>query len=153
MSNYYTETPTTETHLFNQEHRIPVYGGFWERFAAAIIDGIVMGVINKVIQLAIGEIEGAVAGILVNCLYFALMESSERGATLGKMALGLRVTDMNGGRITFMQGLGRYFGKILSSIILFIGYLMMVWDDRKQTLHDKMAGTLVVKADRFQDQL
>ncbi|RYZ22402.1 MAG: RDD family protein [Chitinophagaceae bacterium] len=132
---------------------MPVYGGFWERFAAAIIDGIVMGIVNKIIQLGIGELEGALAGIVVNCLYFALMESSERGATLGKMALGLRVTTLDGGRITFLQGVGRYLGKILSSLILLIGYLMMLWDDRKQTLHDKMAGTLVVKADRYQDQL
>jgi uncharacterized RDD family membrane protein YckC len=151
MSNYYPEAHAPETDLFANERRIPVYGGFWERFLAAFIDGIVLAVINKLLQMTIGEIEGSVAGIVTNCLYFALLESSSRQATLGKMALGLQVTDVDGGPITFLQGVGRYFGRIVSAIILFIGYIMMVWDERKQTLHDKMAGTLVVKTDKFQE--
>jgi uncharacterized RDD family membrane protein YckC len=60
--------------------------------------------------------------------------------------LGLKVTTTNGERISFGQATGRHFGKYISTIILFIGYLMMIWDDKKQTLHDKMANTLVVKA-------
>lgn len=66
-------------------------------------------------------------------------------ATLGKKALGIKVTDMYGERITFAQATGRHFGKIISTVILFIGYFMMLWDDRSQTLHDKIAGTLVVE--------
>jgi uncharacterized RDD family membrane protein YckC len=53
---------------------------------------------------------------------------------------------MNGHRISFANASGRFFGKYVSAIILLIGYLMMLWDDKKQTLHDKMAGTLVVKS-------
>ena len=75
----------------------------------------------------------------------ALQESGPNQATLGKKALGLKVTSLTGDRISFGQATGRFFGKYVSAIILFIGYLMMIWDDRKQTLHDKMAGTLVVK--------
>jgi len=65
--------------------------------------------------------------------------------TLGKRALGMRVTTLDGDRISFARATGRHFAKYLSTIILLIGYLMMVWDSRKQTLHDKMAETLVVK--------
>jgi uncharacterized RDD family membrane protein YckC len=79
-------------------------------------------------------------------IYFALQESSSAQATLGKRALGLKVTSVEGGRISLGQATGRYFGHIISSIILLIGYFMMLWDDKKQTLHDKMADTLVIKA-------
>jgi uncharacterized RDD family membrane protein YckC len=151
MSNYYTDTHAPESDLFAQERRIPVFGGFWERFLAAFIDGIVLSVINELLKYSIGDIEGSVGSLVIDCLYFALLESSSKQATLGKMALGLQVTNLEGGRISFLQGVGRYFGRILSAIILFIGYLMMLWDENKQTLHDKMAGTLVVKAVKFQE--
>jgi uncharacterized RDD family membrane protein YckC len=73
------------------------------------------------------------------------MESGQKKATLGKQAMGLKVTDLSGGRINFGQASIRHFGKFISAIILFIGYLMMLWDSKKQTLHDKIAGTLVIK--------
>ena len=66
-------------------------------------------------------------------------------ATLGKMALGLKVTDVHGRRLTFGNALGRSLAKILSGLILAIGYIMAAFDDRKQGLHDKMASTLVMK--------
>jgi uncharacterized RDD family membrane protein YckC len=73
------------------------------------------------------------------------MESGKQQATVGKMALGLKVTDLNGQRISLGRATGRHFGKWVSTIILFFGYFMMLWDEKNQTLHDKMAGTLVVK--------
>lgn len=76
-------------------------------------------------------------------LYFALMES-KKGATLGKMALGIKVTDMSGNPISFGRATGRYFGKILSSLILCIGYIMAGFTQQKQALHDIMANTLVL---------
>ena len=79
-------------------------------------------------------------------LYFALMESSARGATLGKMALGLRVTDLNGNRIGFGRATGRYFGKIVSTAIFGIGFIMAAFTQQKQALHDIMAGCLVVRS-------
>ena len=84
--------------------------------------------------------------ILCGWLYFALMESSANQATLGKMAIGIKVTDMSGRRIGFGQATGRYFGKILSSMILLIGYIMAAFTEKKQALHDMLAGCLVVKA-------
>ncbi len=83
--------------------------------------------------------------ILIQWLYYALMESSSRQATVGKLAVGIAVTDMNGGRISFMRATGRYFGKIISAAILCIGYLMAGFTQKKQALHDMLAGTLVMK--------
>ena len=66
-------------------------------------------------------------------------------ATIGKKAMRIKVTDLAGNRISFGQATGRHFGKILSAIILLFGYFMMLWDDKSQTLHDKIAGTLVIQ--------
>ncbi len=77
-------------------------------------------------------------------LYFALMESSPRQATLGKQALGIMVTDLAGQRISFARATGRFFAKILSGLILWIGYVMAAFTERKQALHDLLASCLVV---------
>lgn len=82
--------------------------------------------------------------LAVPWLYFALMESSKNQATLGKMALGLRVTGLDGCRISFGKATGRYFAKILSSMTLLIGYIMAAFTAKKQALHDFVAGTLVL---------
>ena len=83
--------------------------------------------------------------VVVNWLYFALMESSSKGATLGKMAIGIRVTDLQGRRISFGRATGRYFAKLFSSMIFGIGYLMAAFTQQKQALHDMVAGCLVTK--------
>jgi uncharacterized RDD family membrane protein YckC len=84
-------------------------------------------------------------GTIVGWLYNALMMSGPNQATLGKKALGIKVTDTRGHRISFGRATGRYFAQYISGIILAIGYFMMLWDKQKQTLHDNIAGTLVVK--------
>jgi uncharacterized RDD family membrane protein YckC len=76
-------------------------------------------------------------------LYFALQESSERQATLGKMALKIYVTDLQGQRISFGKATGRHFGRILCALTLCIGYMMAGFTAQKQGLHDMIAGTLV----------
>ena len=81
---------------------------------------------------------------IIGWLYYALMESSSRQATVGKIALGLRVTDLNGERITFLRATGRYFGKIISGMILYIGFIMAAFTEKRQALHDLMAECLVV---------
>lgn len=77
-------------------------------------------------------------------LYFALCESSAWQATLGKRALGIRVTDLDGHRISFLRATGRHFAKLLSAFIMCIGFLMVAWTQRKQGLHDMLAQTLVL---------
>lgn len=148
------------TDLFLEEP--VVYAGFWERFGAWFIDAIILSVIGVVIGLVLGRPRitytdnsslyvlyfntSNLFNLIIGWLYFALQESGPSQATVGKRALGLKVTSMNGGRISFGQATGRHFAQFLSAIIIFIGYLMVIWDAKKQALHDKLAGTLVVKA-------
>ncbi len=89
----------------------------------------------------------ALISIVITWLYFALMESSSKQGTLGKMALGIKVTDIEGNRISFLRATGRYFGKILSGMILMIGYIMAGLTPKKQALHDMLANCLVMKVD------
>ncbi|HRH65784.1 MAG TPA: RDD family protein [Bacteroidia bacterium] len=138
------------------------YAGFGDRLVALIIDSILLWIVNAIISAAFIGIAMVTSQALttesvgslvlmyivivgINYLYFALMESSERMATIGKRAMGLKVCDMNGERISFGRATGRYFAKIISGIILGIGYLMVIWSDKKQGLHDQIAGTLVTK--------
>lgn len=143
------------------------YGGFWRRFFAYFIDSIILNIAG----LIVGALGGGVLGILMvgagngpddigsaasvlgggislifGWLYFALLESSSWQGTVGKKALGLCVTDLDGGRISFGRATGRYFAKFISAIIFGIGFLMVAFTDRKQGLHDMIASTLVYKA-------
>ncbi len=86
--------------------------------------------------------------IVLTWLYSALMESSSKKATLGKMALGLIVTDSQGNKITFARASGRFFAKILSGLILNIGFIMAAFTQKKQALHDIIADTLVLEVKR-----
>lgn len=86
-----------------------------------------------------------VIGLIIGIAYFVGFESSAYQATPGKMALGLIVTDSDGRRISPMRAVGRYFAKILSAMILLIGFIMVAFTERKQGLHDMIASTLVVK--------
>lgn len=142
METMYSTPETQTTDLFLEEPI--VHGTFWERFAAAFLDGLILIIPNYALQIFLGPL-GILVSFLLPWLYSAFMESGSNQATFGKKAMGLKVTTADGQPISFGQATGRHFGKIVSSIILFIGYLMMLWDDNKQTLHDKMAGTLVVK--------
>jgi uncharacterized RDD family membrane protein YckC len=143
------------------------YGGFWLRFVAYIIDAIILNVVLSALasvmgmgimmpwaidpDLAMAYGMSSILGYIVvsqvgTWLYFALMEASGMQGTLGKKALGMMVTDLDGQRIGFGRATGRYFAKILSGLILGIGYFMVGWTQRKQGLHDMLAGTLVYKA-------
>jgi uncharacterized RDD family membrane protein YckC len=130
------------------------YAGFWIRVGAYIIDGILLMVIQLVISYVIfggysftePNRSLSIISILIGVVYFAGMESSARQATLGKILLGLKVGDAQGNKITFGNAVGRYFAKILSALILFIGFMMIGWDAKKQGLHDKLASTYVFEA-------
>lgn len=141
-------------------HPLPrSYAGFWLRFIAAIVDGILVQIMSFVVGvLATGALvstgpqaagsAGSIRGLLGICtawLYFALFESSSRQATLGKSMLSIKVTDTDGNRISFGQATGRYFAKIISGLIFLIGYMMAGWTEKKQALHDIMASCLVVR--------
>jgi uncharacterized RDD family membrane protein YckC len=143
------------------------YGGFWRRCAALIIDEMFISVVVVGAEAVVGAIAGVNSGLrlaifggrqlgavfalkfmggtLIHWLYWAGLESSGYQATLGKMMLGLIVTDLNGEPIDFGRATGRYFGKFISSLLLLFGFLMAGWTGKKQALHDIMAGTLVVR--------
>ena len=132
------------------------YAGFWKRFAAAFIDGIIHIVVwfVFVIIMVVGGIDdpdvvegiGARFGfdIIFGWFYYSIMGSSPTQGTLGKMALGIKVTDLEGNRVGFGKATGRYFGKIISALMLSIGFIMVAFTEKKQGLHDMMAGCLVV---------
>ncbi|MGH6881778.1 RDD family protein [Hypericibacter sp.] len=146
------------------------YGGFWRRAVAALIDSVIIGIVMSVIGMFLPIVENAgmsnispseqAAGIAAEVnlttlgtaillaggwLYAALLESSPRQATFGKMALSLRVTDMEGERINFAQASGRFFAKLLSLMVFLIGFVMVAFTPRKQGLHDMLAKTLVIR--------
>jgi len=151
------------------------YAGFWLRLIAYIIDSVIAAlgigvfVVIGVMIVGVGffhnideDFNGpgnvlAPVGILLILLiafvaiagvwiYYAWFESSPHQATLGKMALGLIVTDMQGRRITFARASGRFFAKIITGLIpFFIGYIMAGFTERKQALHDMIAGCLVLR--------
>jgi uncharacterized RDD family membrane protein YckC len=130
------------------------YAEPWRRLLAYIIDAIILGIIQEIFGFIFGILLGTESitylaiyvpfVIVLNWLYFAYLESSPTQATLGKRALNIRVVSTSGERISFKQGTVRYLAKILSAIILLIGYIMIIFDKDKQGLHDKLANTYVV---------
>ena len=144
------------------------YAGFWIRVGAYLIDIIILVIAMSLLQAITGIDMGAnysaqlndalveggssetsavgqLLGLIIGIAYFAGLESSAWQATVGKKALGLTVIDASGRRISFLRAVGRYFAKILSGIILAIGYIMVAFTQKKQGLHDMLASTLVVK--------
>jgi len=133
------------------------WAGFWRRLGALFIDLALLSVVALPAGAAfvvaadglglgpnVAFAAGLVIGLLADWVYHAAMESSQYQATLGKMALGIIVTDLNGNTITFGRATGRHFGKFVSGLLCGIGYIMAGFTEKKQALHDMMAGCLVM---------
>lgn len=135
------------------------FAGFWIRFGAKIIDGIILWVVNMVTTMATTLLlttskspETAIVAALLNFLiqisvaiaYNAYFLSSKYQATPGKMACGLKVITADGGTVSAWRAVGRYFAEILSSLILMIGYIMVAFDEEKRALHDRICNTRVI---------
>lgn len=135
------------------------YGGFWIRAGAKIIDGLIQWVLQMAITTplallsstsgsdgmpGIGSILGSLLGMAMG-IALPTFFLGKFGATLGKMACGLKVIVADGSRITYLGALGRSFAEILSSLILLIGYIMAASDSEKRTLHDRICNTRVVR--------
>lgn len=146
------------------------YAGFWIRFVAYFIDGLIIGIPIFFISLIVGfftsvsvvtsedyiyaseeeliavlllQLFVGLISFVIGVLYFTSMHASKWQATLGKLIVGIKVTDLNGDRISFWRALGRYFATILSAI-LYIGYIIAAFTEKKQSLHDFIASTIVV---------
>lgn len=128
----------------------PLYAGFWRRVAAYLIDSTVLGVAVALILLpfSFNEYLAMIGGLIAIVFffgYFIVMHSSPLQATVGKLLLGVKVTDREGNRIGIGRSVGRFLGMFISSLTLGIGYLLAGVTERRQALHDMIAGTLVVR--------
>jgi uncharacterized RDD family membrane protein YckC len=124
------------------------YAGFWIRLSAWFWDVLILGVPSGVISIIIVLLTGVESlqyvvslGIAILVIYF----EGVLGGTPGKMIVGIMIQNDKGNFIGFPTAILRYIGKILSTIILCIGFIMIGWDKKKQGLHDKIAKSYVVK--------
>ena len=144
------------------------YAGFWKRFGAALVDLIVLAICAFLVGMSLealiglgppnrdGDIESDYENMIkifflcyfiafgLQLVYFIGMESSPCQGTLGKMALGIKVTDLEGERISFMRASGRWFAKMMSVSSCFVGFITVGFNERKQALHDILVRTLVI---------
>lgn len=131
-----------------------IYAGFWRRALAFAVDFALIAVVYFILAFILRLFLGGETALLqgaalwaVLSFYWVILESSSLQATIGKKILGIKVTDMEGKKISFLRSLARVWGKIISKLALFLGFFMASFTERKQALHDKMAGCLVVKKD------
>ena len=129
------------THLLIEKKPYPEnyqreYAGFWHRFAATLIDFLILLIPTLLVSWI------PFMPIVLSWLYFSLFHSSRHQATPGMMALKIKIYNENEESISFGRATGRYFSTPLSGLILFVGYFMIGWTLRKQGLHDKIARTI-----------
>lgn len=124
------------------------YAGFWIRFSAMVWDAIIIGIPSIIIQILLiwaTGIKSMTYLVTLAIVGITIYMDGVKGGTPGKLILGLRINNAKGQFIGIPIAILRYIGKIISGIILGIGYLMIAWDSKKQGLHDKIAKTFVVK--------
>jgi uncharacterized RDD family membrane protein YckC len=122
--------------------------GFWRRFAAALIDGIALGVVSGILRAILGNAGGEGIGLVITLGYYTYFHG-KTGQTPGDAVMSIRVVDLRDGTgapIGYGRALGRALMSIVSAVVLLIGYLWMIWDSEKQTWHDKVVGSVVVPA-------
>jgi uncharacterized RDD family membrane protein YckC len=119
--------------------------GFWRRFAGLIIDAILLGIVDGILRAIVGYGASVGLGFVVAAVYFTVLIGSNRGQSVGQMALGIRVIDFNnGGPIGYGRAFIRWIVSYISFVVFFLGYLWMLWDKEKQCWHDKAANDVVV---------
>ena len=122
--------------------------GFWRRFAAALIDGIALGVVSGILRAILGNSGGEGLGLVISLGYYTYFHG-KTGKTPGDAVMSIRVVDFRNGTgapIGYGRALGRALMSIVSAVVFLLGYLWMIWDSEKQTWHDKVAGSVVVPA-------
>ncbi|MBN9350075.1 MAG: RDD family protein [Chitinophagaceae bacterium] len=131
------------------------YAGFWVRASAFIADLLIAGALSGITsRVLLGNYYLAddpdgfqwpgIVFLIVNWLYFSLQESSARQATIGKLSAGIKVCTENYERLSFANATGRFFAKILSAAVLFTGFIMVAFNDKKRGLHDRISKTFVI---------
>lgn len=154
-----TQTPTpVQQPRPEQQKAMPQeefrYAGFWIRFLAAIIDGIILTIIGLLVGA--GTIEGFVVDVdfvgwrsLIPIVYFLVFWIA-LGATPGKLALGLKIIETDGKKLRWTKAILRFIGSIVSTFIIFLGFIWIGIDKKKQGWHDKIADTYVIRKPRKQ---
>jgi len=118
--------------------------GFWRRFAAALIDGILLGIVSGILRAILGTGGGYALGTLITIGYFVYFHGTT-GQTPGNAALSIRVVGKDdGATIGYGRAFVRWLVSLVSGFVILIGYLWMLWDSEKQTWHDKAANSVVV---------
>ena len=118
--------------------------GWWRRFGAWLLDGIVVGLITGILSGVLHGV-GSSVGVLVSIAYFVFFEGGSQGAGVGKQAMGIRVVDARtNAPIGYRRAFVRWVGRILSALVFMLGYFWMLWDADSQCWHDKLAGDVVV---------
>lgn len=133
-----------------------VYAGFWIRFGAKFIDGILLFILNRTLLTVLLPVLGYGQGSLYLIQLIAYLIdlsivaffNGKFGATPGKMALKLKIVRPDGQPITYARAAGRYVAELLSAFTLLIGYMMAGWDEQKRALHDRICDTRVIRTDR-----
>ena len=119
--------------------------GFWRRFVAAFIDGILLSIVSGILRAFLGTDAGTGLGTLASFVYFTYCHG-RTGQTPGDAALSIRVVDIDNGEVIgYRRAFGRALVSIVSTIVLLLGYLWMIWDKRKQTWHDKAVSSLPIR--------
>lgn len=130
------------------------YGGFWARFAAKFVDGLIVGTLQIVVHIFLfialaGQLFGffsariIIADCIVSIVYSTVFIGTF-GATPGKMLCGLKTVRADGEKVSYLRALGRYSSEILSTIVFMVGYIMAAFDEEKRTLHDRICDTRVI---------
>ncbi len=156
--------PTGQDFSFDEPTRR--YAGVFRRFFALLVDRMIVNTALVILFIPLGlaaslsafiatplviPMEGVSAVtmaaffFLTDWVYFAWLESSDRGATLGKRLFGLRVVSEKGERISFSRASIRYFSKFLSALPMMLGFVMAFFTKRTQALHDLIAETVVIR--------
>ncbi len=129
------------------------YAGFWIRFAARLIDGLIVGAIGAVLFIALSMVEpvlGNTFAFIASFIYYIAMHGSSWQATVGKKVLGIRVIRADGSDVSYGRATGRSFAELISYLVFMIGYIMAAFTDQKKSLHDIICDTRVVYDTRKQ---
>lgn len=126
------------------------YASFWRRLGAFFLDYILLAIPLSITISTFGfnkeeDLRPVIIALVLGWIYFTLMESSIYQASLGKIAVGIKVTDMSGNKISWGRANARYWSKIISALITFFGFIMAAFTEKSQGLHDIIAKTLVLK--------
>ena len=142
------------------------YAEYLPRVGAALLDGLFTGLMGCIPAFGIGVIAAVMAGndpdaqqaaavftnccaqllsIVISLVYYVVLETSPKQGTWGKQIAGIKVTDLQGNRLTVGRATGRFFAKFISGLTCGIGVLMPLFTEKKQTLHDMLAGCLALK--------